>query len=104
MHTEHPEAYALYVDNEGEEYATPEDFEDRYQGEHKSFLAFASDLADDYYQLQNRDNVIARYFDYEAFARDLLLGGDYYAVTPGGVYADPYAPDRHRPVFVFSNY
>jgi len=38
-----------------------------------SAASYAEELVDEYYDLPE---LAARYFDYESFARDLVLGGD----------------------------
>lgn len=82
-----PEAYAAFASYVGREYATPEDFEEAYAGEWDSLEDYATELADDVYRVDQRgqsDDVIARYFDYAAFARDLELGGDVWTAPASG--------------------
>jgi len=61
-----------------------EHFEESYQGEHDSFLDFATNIFDECY-LHEVPESISSYIDYDKFARD--LGYDYHAVdSSGGVY------------------
>lgn len=46
-----------------------------YQGYWDNFVDFATQLFDD---TQDVPEHLASYIDYEAFARDLLMGGDYW--------------------------
>ena len=56
-----------------------ERFEESYQGEWDSFEDFAEHLADETIEgLRDCESLLARYFDYDAFARDLRY--DYYEV------------------------
>lgn len=77
---EHGEAWEVYVGNVGAKHATVDDFQESYEGEHSSPEAFAESLVEDSGMLAGVDETIARYFDYEAFARDLFCG-DYYFVN-----------------------
>ena len=59
-------------------------FDDRYQGEHNSPEDFAQELIDSTGMLSDVPESIARYFDYSAFARDLMFdyseeGGHYFS-------------------------
>lgn len=77
------EAYAAYVEYFGEDYATPENFEDRYEGEWASEKEFATRLFDDIYELPEK---IRGYVDYNKFTRDLFVT-DYGSMdSPMGVY------------------
>jgi antirestriction protein len=69
---DHGEAYALYADNVGIEWATEEDFQESYQGEAESEEAYASELFDETHTVPEE---LAMYIDYAAFARDLFLEG-----------------------------
>ena len=61
-----------------------EHFEESYQGEHDTFLDFATNIFDECY-LHEVPESISSYIDYDKFARD--LGYDYHAVdSSGGVY------------------
>ena len=61
------------------------DFEERYCGEWGSFREYAEQLADDIGLLNDVREEIARYFDWDAWARDLMF--DYTTEdAPAGVY------------------
>jgi antirestriction protein len=66
-------AYAEYT---GERMPDPSDIVDVYAGEYDSVQAYAEGYVEDSGMLSGVDDTVARYFDYEAFARDLVLGGD----------------------------
>lgn len=82
------DAFLAYVDNVGAQYATVEGFEESYAGQHWTFEDFASELFEDCYDASGWDDLARTYFDLSAWARDLLLGGDYSAISDGagGVY------------------
>jgi antirestriction protein len=85
---EHGAAYAAYVGTVGAEVATVEDFEDRYAGHHDNEEAFAAQLVDDLYDVEQvMGRLRLRYYaDYAPVARDLFMG-DYTSVeADGGVY------------------
>ena len=69
------EAYAIYARHVGEQYATPERFEEAYCGEWSSFLDYAENLFEESYMYEVPDN-IRSYIDYEKFSRDLI--NDYF--------------------------
>ncbi len=50
-----------------------EDIEDKYQGQHKSDEAYAEKLCDDCGLLDSIPENLQRYFDMEAYARDLMF-------------------------------
>lgn len=81
---EHGAAFASYASNVGEDYATPEEFEDAYQGEWDSREAFAEYMADETIEGLREGGTLASYFDYEAFARDLFMDGYSDEPAPGG--------------------
>jgi antirestriction protein len=74
---EYGEAYAHYALDVGEDYATCDNFEEAYCGEHDSFLDYAQDLFDECYGYDIPEQ-IRFYIDYEKFARDLLCSNDYF--------------------------
>jgi antirestriction protein len=74
---EHGVAWIAYCDYVGESYATPEGFQDAYNGTWDSEQAFAENLVEDLGYLTGVPDHVANYFDYEAFTRDLFMG-DYY--------------------------
>jgi len=75
MLQEHGEAWAVYAEYEGIEYATKERFEEAYQGEWESEEAFAENLADETMEIPQH---LAGYIDYEKLARDLFIN-DYFS-------------------------
>jgi antirestriction protein len=79
-----PEIAAAYCDNLGE--WTPksvEDAADCYAGTFDTPAEFAEDLADQTGMMESIPESLRYYFDFEAFARDLLIG-DYF--ESGGHY------------------
>ena len=71
------EAVALaYAENTGERFPDPSDIADAYLGEYDNVQAYAESYVEESGMLSGIDATVARYFDYEAFARDLVLGGD----------------------------
>ncbi len=76
---EHGEAYALYADNVGLDYATVENFEDIYAGDWESEKDFGENLFDELYAHEIPDH-LQNYIDYESFSHDLFMG-DYYSLT-----------------------
>lgn len=65
------DAWAAYVTCVGEHYADPDDFDEAYEGHHGTMLDFAYSLAESGVIEVNTDTLEERYFDWEAFARDL---------------------------------
>lgn len=77
------EAFRTYLNNEWrdidenwEDYQ--EDFTDAYVGEFESNRDFVEHIVEDTMFLVGVDEKVARYFDYDSFCRDLLLGGEYW--------------------------
>ena len=64
---------AAYCDNFSEDVLTVDlDLvEEAYQGEWESWRDFADNAADEYVLAGREDDTLARYFDYESWARDL---------------------------------
>ena len=83
------EAWALFAEHVGIEYATKEAFEEAYQGEWDSEEAFAENLAEETMEIPEH---LQYYIDYEKFARDLFID-DYFSADGEG-----------RKVYVFSRY
>lgn len=73
------ETYVTYIND-----PTVENFEESYRGTFDSDEAFAEQLADDLDLFGNVPETLAQYFDYAAFGRDLIWGGDYW--TADGHY------------------
>jgi len=96
-----PEAVAAWLSNDPSvvdvNNADPHDlasaFGDAYRGCWPSVEEYAADLVEAWGLLSDVDETVARYFDFDAFARDLVLGGDIWtAPADGGVYVfDAYA-------------
>lgn len=74
---EHGEAFALYVEMVGAEYATLEGFQEAYQGVYESEVDFAYYLVKEHGLLQGAPDALCQYFDYRKYARDLFIG-DYW--------------------------
>ncbi len=72
---EHGEAWLAYVDHVGTQYATVEDFRDRYRCEADTEQAFAEQFAEETGLLSGISSDITQYFDYESYARDLFMDG-----------------------------
>ena len=62
------------------------DFEERYQGHWDDFREYAENLADDIGLLDGVPEEIARYFDWQAWTRDLAMDYSTYAAPEGGVF------------------
>jgi antirestriction protein len=69
---EYGEAFAVFADHEGLEYATEERFQDTYLGEYDSLVAYAEEYAENYMEIPD---IFAHYIDYEAIALDLDCAG-----------------------------
>ena len=62
------------------------DFEERYQGHWDTFAEYAENLADDIDLLADVPEEIARYFDWQAWTRDLAMDYLTYYDPEGGVF------------------
>ena len=62
------------------------DFEERYQGHWDTFAEYAENLADDIGLLDGVPEEIARYFDWQAWSRDLAFDYSVYDDSEGGVF------------------
>jgi antirestriction protein len=89
---QHGEAYAAYVGQVGQQYATPEGFEDAFLGTFRSVEDYAEDYADSVGLFDKCNDTLKNYFNFEAFARDMQYSGDISAVEGGDG------------VFIFSNH
>lgn len=88
---EHGEAFAIFANdidcgNESDVSVLVENFREAYQGEWDSEAAFAENLVDDIGLLQGVPEEVARYFDYESYARDRFIDG--YSFHNGHVFCD----------------
>lgn len=77
-------AVRAWADNEGrtlEEWDAPtrQDFEDAFAGEWASEMEYVEELVADTGMLHGVDETLARYFDFEAFRRDIFMS-DMYSV------------------------
>ncbi len=80
---EHGEAFAVFADHEGVEYATVERFNEAYCGESDSEKDYAEDIFDELYAHEVPEH-LQNYIDYEAFARDLFIDSNYSARSESG--------------------
>ena len=78
---EHGEAFAVFADHEGAEFAIVERFEESYCGEWDSETAYAENLFDELYEVPD---YLVGYVDYEKFARDLFVNDNYSATGESG--------------------
>ena len=62
------------------------DCEERYQGHCDTFAEYAEQLADDIGLLADVSEEIARYFDWQAWTRDLAMDYSVYDDSEGGVF------------------
>ena len=62
------------------------DFEERYQGHWDDFREYAEQLADDIGLLADVPEEIARYFDWQAWTRDLAFDYSVHDDSEGGVF------------------
>lgn len=83
---EHREVMETYVSNYGwSKQLTWDDVSERYQGKFDSEEEFAEHIFDELYAYEMPD-FARRYFDYEAFARDLFMGD--YTFVDGYVFSE----------------
>ena len=76
MNSDHDEgAKAAYLACFGE--WDESDFDERYRGQYDSFTELAEQLLDETGELEAIPENLRYYFDYEAYGRDLQLGGDF---------------------------
>lgn len=99
------EAFVAFMENNGATADDPfpyhndlddavEDFTDHFYGEWDSVVEYAENYVEETGMLDGLPENLRYYFDVQAFARDLVLGGDIYTLpTPDGFG-----------VFVFSGY
>lgn len=70
---EHGEAWVAYLEYYGEQWATQEDFEDRFAGEYESEEDYAEQYVEDTGMLSEVPDQLKYYFDMEKFARDMFI-------------------------------
>lgn len=80
---EHGEAFAAYCTNIGSWDISG--FEDAYCGTYSSELDYAYELADELISAESAPDFLTRYFDYEAFCRDLFINDCFSEDVAGGV-------------------
>ncbi len=89
---DHGDAFSLWYNTQDAQHFETDELEEKFleqwQGAHDSKEAFADYLLDSTGQLKEMPELAQRYFDFEAYARDLELGGDYSFVRANGqIYA-----------------
>ncbi len=93
---DHGEALTLWYQSQDAEYFDVADLEEKFleqwQGAHDSEVAFVDQLLESTGQLSAIPKWAQNYFDFESYARDLRLGGDYTFIA------------HHGQVYVYSNY
>ncbi len=82
------EAFAAWYNNESRDSSDDVDtlrdaFQEAYRGTFRDVEAYAYDYIESTGSLNGVPEFVSRYFDYEAFARDMELGGDIWT-APGG--------------------
>jgi antirestriction protein len=78
------EAFTDWAENGSGTFEDFSEFEDAYNGKWDSKTDFAEHIISECYDLSKMGE-LARYFDYEAFARDLFLG-DYWMSDNGHIF------------------
>jgi antirestriction protein len=81
---EYGAVYFAYVDYVGKEYATEEDFQDRYCGECETERDYAEQFLDDIGDLKSIPEHLQSYFDYEQYAHELFINDVYSIENPNG--------------------
>ena len=80
------DAFRAYLENihDPDEWAEHKTyFEDSYVGEYSDGAEFAYEIVDDLY---NINDDLRHYFDYDAYWRDLLYGGEYWISDDGHIF------------------
>ncbi|MBB4768631.1 antirestriction protein ArdA [Xanthomonas sp. LMG 8993] len=70
------EAFNAFCEVEGDE--SVDTFRERYIGEFNSWADLAEHCVEEGGLLQDAPDALARYFDFEAYGRDMHLGGEFY--------------------------
>lgn len=80
-----PEHYRLYVDHVGIDFASIEDFQDKFQGEWGSLADYVEDWFEQTGELQKSDNWFhpSNYTDWEKMGDDLAMSGDIFTCDLG---------------------
>jgi len=85
---EHGDAWDAYVECVGKQYATEDDFQEKYAGEADSERDWVEQWIDDSGMLEGVSDSLTRYFDYDAYLRDMRMGGELsFERINGTVYA-----------------
>jgi antirestriction protein len=79
------EAFIEYAGHVGAEYADVSRFEDAYMGQYEQAEDFARELLESTGELAG-DSFLSRYFDWEAYTRDLFY--DYFITDSGHVFSN----------------
>jgi antirestriction protein len=88
MVEEHGDAWRAYVEHVGTHYATEDDFSEHYAGEASSEREWVETWLEDSGLLSEIPENLRYYFDYDAYLRDMKLGGDVsFERIDGTVYA-----------------
>lgn len=69
--------------HDGDLDAAKQALEENYQGEHNSLADYARYWLEETGAFTGMSQYIQQYFDYEAYGRDLELGGDIYTIQEG---------------------
>lgn len=85
---DHGDAFSFWYTSEDGHCHELEELEDKFleqwQGAYDSEMAFADHLLEETGQLETLPEWVRNYFDFEAYARDLRLSGDYSFVRQNG--------------------
>ena len=77
-------AFLEFVDHDATAEDIREAIEERYHGTYETKADFAAELIEECGDLMEVPDSLARYFDYESYARDLELGGDFSFIHNSG--------------------
>lgn len=86
--SEHGDAFKVAYENFSDVDEALEAVEDNYQGVHKDLEEYAAQFLEETGELSAIPENLRYYFDYEAYARDLELGGDVWTADAeeGGIH------------------
>lgn len=88
MKEEHGEAWDAYLECVGGNNASEDDFQEKYAGEADTELAWVEQWLEDSGLLHGISDNLTRYFDYEAYLRDMKHGGTVsFERVDGTIYA-----------------
>lgn len=85
---EHGEPWAKWWNNEYRDGADVDTFQDVYRGHYKSLEEYVEEYCEDCLFSKDTPEVLKTYFNFEAFGRDMELGGDIWTTeaSDGGIY------------------